>query len=225
MKMLIAEDEKDLNRILKKKFIEDGYKVDACFDGGEAVDYLAAGSYDIVILDIMMPGVDGYEVLSYLRSAGDRTPVLLLTAKDAIQDRVEGLDRGADDYLVKPFSLDELGARVRALLRKGAGMTDNTLRVGDLSLNILTHIVSRGGKEISLSAKEFALLEYMMRNEGIILSRQKIEDQIWSYDYEGGSNLVDVYISYLRRKIDSDFDTKLIHTIRGIGYVIRENIS
>lgn len=222
MRLLIAEDERDLNKIIKKKFIAEGYAVDTCFNGREAMDYLNAGSYDAVILDIMMPKADGYEVLSHLRKAGNLTPVLFLTARDAIEDRVEGLDKGANDYLVKPFSLEELSARVRAMTRKSFQMADNMLQIADLSLDTLSRSVKRGEKEISLSAKEFALLEYLMRNAGIILSREKIENHIWSFDYEGGTNLVDVYISYLRRKIDSGQEKKLIHTIRGVGYVIKE---
>ncbi|MDO4788232.1 MAG: response regulator transcription factor [Johnsonella sp.] len=222
MRLLIAEDERDLNKIIKKKFIAEGYAVDACFDGREAMEYLNAGSYDAVILDIMMPKADGYEVLSHLRKAGNLTPVLFLTARDAIEDRVEGLDKGANDYLVKPFSLEELSARVRAMTRKSFQMADNMLQIADLSLDTLSRSVKRGEKEISLSAKEFALLEYLMRNAGIILSREKIENHIWSFDYEGGTNLVDVYISYLRRKIDSGQEKRLIHTIRGVGYVIKE---
>lgn len=222
MRLLIAEDERDLNAIIRKKFVAEGYAVDVCFDGREAMDYLDAGSYDAVILDIMMPGADGYTVLSHMRKAGNLTPVLFLTARDAVEDRVEGLDRGANDYLIKPFSLEELSARVRAMTRKSFQMADNMLRIADLCLDTLSRSVKRGGMEIALSAKEFSLLEYLMRNAGIILSREKIENHIWSFEYEGGTNLVDVYISYLRRKIDSGHERKLIHTIRGVGYVIRE---
>lgn len=222
MRLLIAEDERDLNAIIRKKFVAEGYAVDVCFDGREAMDYLDAGSYDAVILDIMMPGADGYTVLSHMRKAGNLTPVLFLTARDAVEDRVEGLDRGANDYLIKPFSLEELSARVRAMTRKSFQMADNVLRIADLCLDTLSRSVKRGGMEIALSAKEFSLLEYLMRNAGIILSREKIENHIWSFEYEGGTNLVDVYISYLRRKIDSGHERKLIHTIRGVGYVIRE---
>ena len=169
-----------------------------------------------------MPKADGYAVLKALRSAGKTTPVLFLTARDSIADRVKGLDSGANDYLVKPFSFEELTARIRAMTRSVFGMTNNILSVNNLTLDCTTHTVKRADKEITLSAKEYALLEYLMHNQGIILSREKIENHIWNFDYEGGTNVVDVYISYLRKKIDEGYEDKLIHTIRGRGYVLRE---
>ncbi len=223
MRILLAEDEKDLNKIITQKLSSDGYSVDSCFDGQEAIDILSYTEYDAIILDIMMPGADGYNVLQVLRSTGKTTPVLFLTAKDSIADRVKGLDSGANDYLVKPFSFEELTARLRAMTRTVFGITNNILTVNDLTLDCTTHIVKRGEKEIQLSAKEYALLEYLMHNQGIILSREKIEDHIWNFDYEGGTNVVDVYISYLRKKIDEGHEIKLIHTIRGRGYVLRED--
>lgn len=222
MRILLAEDEQDLNGIITQKLVSDGYSVDSCRDGEEAMDYLSCTEYDAVILDIMMPKADGYTVLRYLRDAGNTTPVMFLTAKDAISDRVRGLDSGANDYLVKPFSFEELSARLRAMMRTSFGVVSNVLSVADLSLDASSHTVERGGTEISLSAKEFALLEYLMHNQGIVLSREKIEDHIWNLDYEGGTNVVDVYISYLRKKIDDGHDNKLIHTVRGKGYVLRE---
>ncbi len=223
MRILIAEDEKDLNDIITQKLTSDGYSVDSCYDGQAAIDILSYTEYDAIILDIMMPGADGYAVLQALRATGKTTPVLFLTAKDSITDRVKGLDSGANDYLVKPFSFEELTARIRALTRAAFGMTNNILSVGDLTLDSVTHVVKRTEKEISLSAKEYALLEYLLHNKGIILSREKIEDHIWNFDYEGGTNVVEVYISYLRKKIDEGHDVKLIHTVRGRGYVLRED--
>ncbi|MCD7777232.1 MAG: response regulator transcription factor [Clostridiales bacterium] len=222
MRILLAEDERDLNRIITQKLTSDGYSVDSCFNGRDAVDILSYTEYDAVILDIMMPGADGFEVLKSIRNRGKTTPVLFLTARDSVSDKVRGLDSGANDYLVKPFSFEELTARIRAMTRTAHGLADNKLVVGDLIMDCGTKHVTRGGKEIILSAKEYALLEYLMHNAGVILSRNKIEDHIWNYDYEGGTNVVDVYISYLRRKIDSGSSRKLIHTIRGRGYVIRE---
>ncbi len=222
MRILLAEDEEDLNHIITQKLTSDGYSVDSCFDGREAMDILSYTDYDAVILDVMMPKADGYAVLRSLRDAGKTTPVLFLTAKDAVADRVKGLDCGANDYLVKPFSFEELSARLRAMLRTSFGAAGNVLSMADLTLDCATHLVTRGGKEISLSAKEYALLEYLMYNRGIVLSREKIENHIWAFDYEGGTNVVDVYISYLRKKIDDGYDVKLIHTVRGKGYVLRE---
>lgn len=222
MRILLAEDERDLNRIITKKLTADGYSVDSCFDGKEAVDFLDAADYDAVILDVMMPRLDGFEVVQYIRRKGKTVPVLFLTARDSVADKVKGLDLGANDYLVKPFSFDELSARLRAMTRTTFGMTDNILTVADLTLDTGSRTVKRGACEISLSAKEYKLLEYLMRNRGIVLSREKIENHIWNFEYEGGTNVVDVYISYLRRKIDGNSTNKLIHTIRGSGYVIKE---
>ena len=222
MRLLLAEDERDLNRIITKKLVSEGYSVDSCYDGEEALLYLSAADYDGAILDVMMPGKDGFTVLKQMRAKGIATPVLFLTARDAVADRVAGLDLGADDYLVKPFAFAELMARIRVMTRVAGKQTDNTLAIADLTMDCSSHRVMRAGKEIALSAKEYALLEYMMRNENIVLSREKIENGIWNFDYEGGTNVVDVYISYLRRKIDDGHLVKLIHTVRGRGYVLRE---
>lgn len=220
MRILLAEDERDLNSIITQKLISDGYSVDSCFDGEEAMDILSYTDYDAIILDIMMPKADGFTVLRRLRDAGNTTPVLFLTARDAVSDRVKGLDSGANDYLVKPFSFEELSARLRAMLRTSFGFVSNVLTAADLSLDCTSHTVKRGGKEIDLTAKEYALLEYLMHNQGIVLSREKIENHIWNFDYEGGTNVVDVYVSYLRKKIDDGYDKKLIRTVRGRGYVL-----
>lgn len=222
MRILLAEDQKDLNKIINKRLSVEGYSVDSCFDGEEVSDFTAAASYDCIIMDIMMPKKDGLTVLREMRQRGDSTPGLLLTAKDTVQDKVTGLDLGADDYLVKPFAFEELIARIRVITRKASGNSSNVFHIADLTLDVASHSVTRGGAAISLSAKEFALLEYMMRNKGLVLSREKIENNLWNYDYVGGTNAVDVYIRYLRKKIDDGRDKKLIHTVRGAGYVLKE---
>ncbi len=220
MKILVAEDEKELNNVISRRLIMRGFSVDSVFDGEEAMESLRFSDYDAVVLDIMMPRVSGLKVLEWMRTVGDKTPVLLLTAKDTVADRVEGLNAGADDYLVKPFSFDELVARINAITRRQVGSVGNVLAVEDLVMDLDKRLVTRGGKEIVLSSKEFSMLEYLMKNKGIVLSREKIEDQIWNYCYDGGSNVVDVYISYLRKKIDDGFEKKLIRTVRGVGYMI-----
>jgi len=222
MRLLYAEDEEDLNKVVTKKLTEEGFSVDSCFDGREAIDNVQFTEYDAAILDIMMPHADGFAVLKELRKLKKNTPVLFLTARDSIEDRVTGLDSGANDYLVKPFSFEELLARIRVLTREKHNLTENILSIGDLELNLSSHIVTRGGTKISLTSKEYQLLEYLLYNKEKVLSREKIENHIWNYDYEGGTNVIDVYIRYLRKKIDDGFPTKLIHTVRGAGYVIRE---
>lgn len=221
MRVLIADDEKDLNRILAERLKAEHYSVDTCYDGREALDYLATAEYDAVILDIMMPVLDGLSVLRTMRRKNDSTPVLLLTAKDSVEDRVQGLDAGANDYLVKPFAVEELLARIRVLLRKPAETPKTCYRVADLEVHMDTRQVFRGGQEVKLSGKEFALLRYMIQNEGIVLSRDRLEQHLWNFDYIGGSNVIDVYIRYLRKKIDDGYEQKLIHTVRGAGYVLR----
>ena len=221
MRLLVAEDQKDLNDIITKTLTRNHYTVDSCFDGQEALDYLDMAEYDAVILDIMMPKKNGLEVLKSLRASGSAVPVLLLTARDSISDRVTGLDAGADDYLVKPFAFEELLARIRVMLRKREGRAQNRCQAADLTVDLDTRTVMRGNIPITLSSKEFSILEYLITNQGIVLSRDRIEQHIWNYDYEGGSNVVDVYIRYLRKKIDDGFEPKLIHTVRGAGYVLR----
>ena len=222
MRILVAEDERDLNQLICRALERAGYGVDACFDGAEAMEYLSGAEYDCVVLDIMMPRADGREVLQSLRNRGAATPAIFLTALDSVQDRIAGLDLGADDYLVKPFDLEELLARIRAVTRKYGTQKTSVFTVADLSLDTSSHTVTRAGKPISLSAREFAILEYMMRHKGAVLSRTQLEDHVWNYDYTGGSNVVDVYIAYLRKKIDNGFSKKLIHTVRGAGWVLKE---
>ena len=222
MKILLAEDEVSLNGIIAKRLKKENFTVDAVFDGEEALDYLAYSDYDIVLLDIMMPKKTGLDVLKEMRAAGNETPVLILTAKDSVEDRVKGLDMGADDYVTKPFAFEELLARIRVLLRKKAGRSTNQLTAGDLILDLNSRKVTRDGTDIKLSSKEFSLLECFLLNKDIVLSRQKLETLVWGYDYSGASNMIDVYVRYLRKKIDEPFDKKLIHTVRGAGYVLRE---
>ena len=222
MRILIAEDEKDLNRILTSRLTAEHYSVDSCLDGQEALEYLESAEYDAAILDIMMPGMDGLTVLKKIRRKNINTPVLLLTARDSIEDRVSGLDAGANDYLVKPFAFEELLARIRVLLRKPEETPKTCYRVGGLEVHLDTHRVLRDGEEIKLSGKEFALLRYMVQNAGTVLSRDRLEEHLWNYDYMGSSNVIDVYIRYLRKKIDEGHDAKLIHTVRGAGYVLKE---
>ena len=222
MRILVAEDEQDLNRLMVQALERAGYSVDSCYDGADALDYAAGADYDCILLDIMMPKADGRTVLRTLRSRGCAVPVIFLTALDSVQDRIDGLDLGADDYLVKPFDMAELLARIRAATRKYGGQKTTVLTAGDLSLDTVTHGVTRAGQTINLSAKEYAILEYLLRNKGAVLSRAQLENHIWNYDYAGGFNVVDVYIAYLRKKVDAPFDKKLIHTVRGAGWVLRE---
>lgn len=225
MRILVAEDEKALNRILVKQFTKLGYSVDSCFDGESVFDFLAGATYDAIVLDVMMPKKDGFTVLTEMRQQRISTPVIFLTAKTEISDRVHGLDLGANDYLIKPFSFEELAARVRMITRDSTGNSTNTFTVGDLTVDIKSREVKRAGKRIDLSAREYSILEALIRNAGTVMSREKIESSVWNYDYEGGTNVIDVYIRYLRKKIDDDFDTKLIHTVRGVGYVLREEVT
>ena len=221
MRILVAEDERDLNGIITTCLEREHYSVDSCYDGREALDYLECAEYDAVILDIMMPVTDGLSVLKEMRQKNNSTPVLFLTAKDSIEDRVTGLDAGANDYLVKPFAFEELLARIRVLLRKPAQTPKTCYKVADLEVHMDTQQVLRGGREVKLSGKEFALLRYMVQNEGIVLSRDKLEEHLWNFDYAGGSNVIDVYIRYLRKKLDEGHEPKLIHTVRGSGYVLK----
>lgn len=221
MRILVADDERSLADVITKRLKKEGYAVDTVYDGSSALDYLEATAYDLAILDVMMPGMDGFEALRRYRSGGGDAPVIFLTAKDALSDRIQGLDEGADDYLVKPFSFDELLARIRSVLRRAGGnKSSNILSVDDLVIDLSTGIVKRGERIIELSAKEYALLKYMMSNEGIILSRDVLLNHVWDYSYEGQSNMVDVYIRYLRKKIDTECERPLIHTYRGRGYMI-----
>ncbi|MDO5411867.1 MAG: response regulator transcription factor [bacterium] len=223
MRILVVEDEKHLNRIISEAVEDEGYSVDSCYNGLEALEYLECADYDVIILDIMMPKMNGLELVRRLRDRGDSTPVLFLTARDAVADRVEGLESGGDYYLTKPFDFQELMAVVRVMTRKYTGNRSNVYTIADLSLDSNTRTVTRAGKNIELTAKEFSLLEYMMRNKGVVLSREMIENNLWNYDYEGGTNVVDVYVGYLRKKMDTGFSRKLIHTVWGTGWVLKEN--
>ena len=222
MRILVVEDEKRLNRIISEALEDEGYSVDSCFNGLDALDYAAGADYDVIILDIMMPKMDGLEVVRRLRAGGNSTPVLFLTARDSVADRVTGLESGGDYYLVKPFDFQELMAVVRVMTRKYTGNRSNVYTIADLSLDTTAKTVTRAGKNIELTAKEFSLLEYMLRNKGVVLSREMIENNLWNYDYEGGTNVVDVYVGYLRKKMDTGYDKKLIHTVWGTGWMLKE---
>lgn len=221
MRLLIVEDEKDLRDLLSKRLKKD-YSVDSCGDGKTALDYLDVYTYDVILLDIMLPEMDGLSVLKTIRGRGVNTQVILLTAKGSVAERVEGLDAGADDYLVKPFAYEELQARLRVLLRRGNLGHSNILRVGELTMDTVTKNVYRGEKSILLTSKEYMILEYMMRNAGCVLTRSQLEQNAWNDSFEGGSNIVDVYIRYLRKKLDSGFEHKMIQTVRGMGYRLEE---
>lgn len=226
MRLLIVEDNDALRKILARRLTEAGYVVDACADGTDGWDYASSVEYDGMILDIMLPGMNGLELLSRLREAHKECGVLMLTAKDGISDRVKGLDMGADDYLVKPFAFEELLARVRALLRKRPESRSTILSLDDLRMDVVSHTVTRGGREIMLTTKEYALLEYLLRNRGQVLTRDQIHDHVWHFESGLDSNVVDVYVRYLRQKIDKDAPVKLLHTMRGVGYVLKieENV-
>lgn len=225
MRILVADDEKALADVISKRLKKESYAVDTVYNGADAYDYLSSTDYDLCILDIMMPRLNGVEVLEKYRRSGGRAAVIFLTAKDALEDRVHGLDSGADDYLVKPFSFDELLARIRSILRRthGDNSPNTILQIDNLRLDLNSGIVKRGDITIDLSGKEFSMLKYMMSNAGIILSRAQLIEHVWAYDYEGSSNMVDVYIRYLRRKIDTEGEKELIHTFRGRGYMIGDS--
>ena len=223
MRILVVEDEKDLNNIITKHLKKNNFSVDSVFNGEEALEYLDYGTYDLIILDIMLPKVNGYEVIKKLRENKNETAVLILTARDSIEDKIKGLDLGADDYLIKPFDFGELLARIRALVRRKYGNTSNTLEIDDLCIDIAKKTVVRGGKNIELTGKEYEVLEYLIQNKGHVLSRDKIRDSVWDYGYEGESNIIDVLIKNIRKKIDIGNSKPLIHTKRGLGYVLKED--
>ncbi len=220
MRILVVEDERRITAFIKRGLEEERYAVDVAYDGEEALDWAAVVDYDLIVLDVLLPKKDGIEVCRELRAQGNKVPILMLTARDAIEDRVQGLDSGADDYLVKPFAFQELLARIRALLRRSGEIKTTRLQVGDLLLDTLTHRATRGGQVIELTAREYALLELLMRHPGQVLSRTQIAEHVWNYDFFTTSNVVDVYIRYLRRKIDKGFEVKLLQTVRGVGYKI-----
>ena len=222
MRILVIEDEKKVAGFIKKGLEEETYAVDVASDGEEGLDLGQQGQYDLIILDLMLPKIDGLEVLSRLRASKMDVPILLLTAKDAVEDKVVGLDKGADDYLTKPFAFSELVARIRVLLRRGKAETKTVLQVDGLSLDLVSHKVNRDGEEIDLTGKEFSLLEYFMRNQGKVLTRTMIAEHVWDYNFDTFTNVIDVYVNHLRKKIDKNFPKKLLHTLRGVGYIMKE---
>ena len=221
MRILLIEDEKKVSSFIQKGLEEEHYAVDSAFDGETGLSMAEINEYDLIVLDLMIPKMDGLEVLKRIRDRKNMVPVLVLTAKDSVEDIVKGLDSGCDDYLTKPFAFQEFLARVRALLRREKTDKEPLLRMADLTLSPITHKVMRQGKEIELTSKEYALLEYLLRNPGKILTRTMISEHVWDSHFDSMTNLVDVYVNYIRKKIDRDFEPKLIHTIRGVGYVIK----
>jgi two-component system copper resistance phosphate regulon response regulator CusR len=223
MKVLIVEDEKKTASYLRKGLSENGFVVDVADRGEEGLRLARSGEYDVIILDVMLPERDGWSVISELRRAGKQTPVLFLTARDAVQDRVKGLNLGADDYLMKPFAFSELLARLRSILRRGPGRQTEILRVADLEIDLLGHKAARGGKRLELTPKEFSLLALLARRAGEVLSRTLIAEQVWDMNFDSDSNVVDVQVRRLRSKVDDPWEKKLIHTVRGVGYVLDAN--
>ena len=221
MKILVVEDEKKVAAFIKKGLEEDNFKVELAYDGEKGEELATESAFDLIILDILMPKKDGLTMLEELRAKHISTPVLMITAKGSVEDKVRGLDSGADDYLVKPFAIAELLARVRSLLRRGGLEKLTTLAIANLTLDLVSHKAIRGGKTIELTAKEYTLLEYFMRNTNKVLSRTIISEHIWNYNFDTGTNIIDVYINHLRNKVDGEFEKKLIHTVRGVGYMMK----
>ena len=221
MKILVVEDEKDLNRVITKHLKKNNYSVDSCFDGEEALDYISYGEYDLIITDIIMPKIDGYGFIKQLRNDKNSTPVIMLTAKDSLDDKILGLDSGADDYIVKPFEFDELLARIRVLMRRNYGFATNIIQVDDVVLDISKKLVTRSGESIVLTGKEYEVLEYLFKNKMGIISREQILNHVWDYDYEGASNIIDVIIKNIRKKLDVGSKKPIIHTKRGLGYFVK----
>ena len=223
MKILVVEDETDLNRVITKHLKKNNYSVDSCFDGEQALDYVLYGEYDLIITDIMMPKIDGYELIKQLRVKGNSTPVIMLTAKDSLDDKILGLDSGADDYIVKPFEFDELLARIRVLMRRNYGFATNIIQVDDVVLDISKKQVTRSSESIVLTGKEYEVLEYLFKNKTGIISREQILNHVWDYDYEGVSNIIDVIVKNIRKKLDVGSKKPIIHTKRGLGYFVKED--
>jgi heavy metal response regulator len=222
VRILVIEDENKIASFIKRGLKEEGYSVDIARDGEEGHFLAATQEYDLIILDLMLPKIDGLSLCRKLREEKSSVPVLILTARDSVKDKVIGLNSGANDYLTKPFAFEELLARCRALLRKADGRPPTKLQVADLTLDLLSHRVTRGDKEIALTPKEYALLEYLMRNEGIVVTRTMISEHVWDIHFDTFSNVIDVYISYLRSKIDAGHEKPLIHTLRGRGYLLKD---
>ncbi|MBI2561621.1 MAG: response regulator transcription factor [candidate division NC10 bacterium] len=221
MRILVVEDDRKVAGFIRKGLTEEGYAVDVASDGETGLAMGLDRLHDVIVLDVMLPGMPGFQVVRELRQAKVTTPVLLLTARDAVEDKVQGLDAGADDYLTKPFAFAELLARIRALLRRGTAARAPLLQVADLTLDPATRTVTRGREAISLTNREFALLEYLMRSAGRVLTRTMIAEHVWDYSFDSGTNVIDVYVNYLRKKIDAGREPKLIHTVRGVGYVLK----
>ncbi len=222
MKILVIEDEKKVANFLQKGLKEEQYVVDVAYDGLEGEHLAKTNDYDLILLDIMLPGKDGIEILKTLRQCQVNIPVIMLTAKEMVEDKIKGFNAGCDDYISKPFSFEELLVRIRAVLRRGGGALSNVITFADLTLDLISHKVIRAGREIELTAKEYTLLEYLVRNPNRVLTRTMIAEHVWDYNYDSFTNVIDVYINYLRNKVDRGFDTKLIHTVRGVGYVLKE---
>jgi len=222
MRILVVEDEKKIADFVKRGLKEEGYAVDAAYDGEEGLFLAKTNDYDLILLDLMLPKIDGLTICRKLKDLKVKAPIIMLTAKNTVKDKVLGLDSGADDYLTKPFAFEELLARIRAMLRKTDALSPTKLKVADLELDLVTHKVTRGSKDIELTAKEYSLLEYLMRNQGSIVTRTMISEHVWDIDFDTFTNVIDVYINYLRNKIDSGFKSKLIHTVRSRGYILKE---
>ena len=222
MHILVIEDEKKVARLIQKGLEEEAYAVDVAHDGERGLSMSETHQYDLLIVDVMLPKMNGMELVQVIRSRKGKTPIIMLTAKATIEDKVAGLDSGADDYLTKPFAFEELLARVRSLLRRGAQQKSTILAIADLELDTVTHKAKRGGRTIELTAKEYALLDYFLQNKDRVLTRSAISEHIWDYNFDTGTNIIDVYINHLRNKVDNNFDKKLIHTVRGVGYVLKE---
>lgn len=221
MRILVVEDERDLNRVITRHLKKNNYSVDSCFDGQEGLDFISYNEYDLIITDIMMPNVDGYEFIDKLRANKNNTPVVMLTAKDTLEDKIVGLDSGADDYIVKPFEFDELLARIRVLMRRNYGLATNIIQIEEVTLDLAKKQVTKSGEIIDLTGKEYEVLEYLMKNKGSILSRDQILNHVWDYEYEGASNIVDVIIKNIRKKLDRGEGNTIIYTKRGLGYFVK----
>lgn len=224
MRVLLVEDDKRVASFVRRGLVQEGFSVDLSRDGSDAFHQVLHECYDVMVLDILIPIMDGFEVLGQIRRLGCRVPVLILSAKDGVEDRIRGLNEGADDYLVKPFSFDELTARIRALLRRRSDLDQPVVRVGDLEMDLAARKVTRNGERVNLTPKEFSLLEYLVRHHGTVVTRTMIAEHVWDQHFDSFTNVIDVYIRYLRSKIDDLFPTKLIHTVRGVGYVLSEEV-
>ena len=221
MRILLAEDQEKLNSVVTHKLTREGYAVDSCYNGEDAWDYIESTEYDVVLLDIMMPGISGLDVLKKMRSAGNHTPVIMMTALGQTDDKITGLDMGADDYLVKPVDLDEMIARIRSVIRRSGNKSSNIIKIQDLTVDIAAKSVSRAGEDIPLTAKEYNIFEYLVQNSGRIISKDQILDHIWNYDFEGDVSIIDVYMHHIRKKVDGKYENKLIRTVKGAGYVVK----